>query len=466
MTFLERKNGRDIVLLLGKCSLLALSTSAFAPSVLHRHHHGRAGKLVGRYPGSDDVASQQISYGRRKASIVDDMDYLEINKKYAQLEEDLYAHELVDASSAAAERDMEIADGVPPATLTQVEDEDFAAPSATLSHLALAGALATIIADMTMHPMDSIKTLQQSDSGYGLTLLQAAHVMYEQSGWGAFYHGFFTYAFSDAMGGALKFVTYELGKQLTLHKMDVKETSQIQQSLAVFACAAMAFVASSIVVVPGELMKQQLQMNLYDGLPQAMAGMFEKSGLLGFYTGYSGVLLRDIPYTMLELGLYEIIKNGMLDWKQKRQQQQGSQDGDVRFVDEEDALSSLVVSTPPQKILHAWEEVVAAALTGGATAYLTTPLDTIKTKLMVDQDLYAGGFLDCLVSTVDHHGLGALFAGGAARVAWLVPYTAIYLPVYDLLKRKFSTETEPPAVQAAKKTNEPLVAPTPIEEVI
>lgn len=269
--------------------------------------------------------------------------------------------------------------------------------------LALAGGVATMLGDATMHPMDSIKTLQQSDAGLGLSLVQASQYIWSHSGLGGFYRGLGTYLFTDGLGGAFKFASYE--KLTTWCRENIKEGALL--SVALLVCAAIAFLASSLVLVPGEFLKQQLQMGKYDTLGAAIQGTLAKDGLLGFFAGYDGVLLRDIPYTVLELGLYDVFK-GFFHKK------------------------------PSQ--LKVWQEIVAAGGAGGFTALATTPLDTIKTKLMVDA--YDNGFLDCFVTTIQQHGVGAVFAGAMARVVWILPFTALYLPVYELLKRKLS-ETPP-----------------------
>lgn len=264
--------------------------------------------------------------------------------------------------------------------------------------LAFAGGVATMLGDSAMHPMDCIKTLQQSDEGLGLSLVQASQYIWSHSGPGGFYRGLATYLFSDGMGGALKFAAYE--KLTTWCRENIKEGPVL--AIALLTCAAIAFVASSLVLVPGEFIKQQLQMGHYDSLGGAIHGTLAKDGLLGFFAGYDGVLLRDIPYTVLELGLYDFFKG----FFHKRPSE-----------------------------LKVWQEIAAAAASGGITAFCTTPLDTIKTKLMVDA--YDNGFLDCFSTTIQQHGVEAVFAGAAARVVWILPFTALYLPVYELLKRKF-----------------------------
>jgi solute carrier family 25 S-adenosylmethionine transporter 26 len=149
--------------------------------------------------------------------------------------------------------------------------------------------------------------------------------------------------------------------------------------------------------------KQQLQMSYYDGPFEAIQDIYSQSGLAGFFVGYEAVCYRDIPYTVLELGLYEFFKN-LIDSKR-----------------------------PAEQKPAAWEDILAAFATGAIVAVVTTPLDTVKTKLVLDD--YAG-FSECFSLTVQDHGWTAVFAGVDARIAWIIPFTALYLPTYDFLKRQ------------------------------
>jgi hypothetical protein len=284
--------------------------------------------------------------------------------------------------------------------------------------LALAGSLATMVSDMSMHPMDCIKTLQQSDQGMGLDVGQAAQVVYAQLGLAGFYKGFGTYALCDSVGGALKFSSFEILKRQVQPKLQ----QGASKNAVLFGCAAVAFVASSVITVPGELLKQQLQMAHYSGLWEAITSIWQAQGIGGFYQGYEGVFLRDVPYTAMELGLYEMMKN---TFSSIQQQQQQKENGDN-------------ASSPASTSLGPSVEILAAGLTGAIAGYLTTPLDTIKTKMMVDSDYMGCSFWDTLMLTVHDHGMGSIWVGSLARVAWLLPATAIYLPTYDFLKREFT----------------------------
>ena len=273
-----------------------------------------------------------------------------------------------------------------------------------LYQLAIAGSIASFLGDSLMHPIDCLKTALQSDTGIGLGVWEAAQLLYATSGVSGFTHGLFTYACSDAIGGAFKFAVYES----VLRRMDKKS---FPRTMVVLVAASLAFVASSVIIVPGEFIKQQLQMSYYDSLPHAVEGTVAKLGIAGFFTGYEGVLYRDIPYTILELGLYDVFKRFIVD---------------QRNTEDQSTESSSSIG----------QDIVAAAITGGITAFLTTPLDTVKTKLMVD-DYGGASFMDCFAATVQDHGVSAVFAGVAARIAWIVPFTAIYLPTYDAIKRVF-----------------------------
>jgi solute carrier family 25 S-adenosylmethionine transporter 26 len=289
--------------------------------------------------------------------------------------------------------------------------------------LALAGALATMVSDVAMHPIDCIKTLQQSDEGMGLSMLGAAQGIFGGHGLQGFYRGFGAYAACDAVGGAIKFGTYE-GLKRSVEQYLPKNKNLL--SAALFACAALSFVTSSVIAVPGELLKQHLQMGHYDGCWEAASSIWEAQGLAGFYQGYDGVFLRDVPYTAMELGLYDLFKT----------MYQSSQTTTSQTQDDENENHCSRVN------LQTSEQIMLAGLTGGIAGYLTTPLDTIKTKLMVDSAYAHSNFWNACMTTIHDHGWESVTCGAAARVVWLVPLSAIYLPTYDFFKQQVTKAQE------------------------
>eukprot|EP00568_Trieres_chinensis_P006852 CAMPEP_0183299012 /NCGR_PEP_ID=MMETSP0160_2-20130417/5850_1 /TAXON_ID=2839 ORGANISM="Odontella Sinensis, Strain Grunow 1884" /NCGR_SAMPLE_ID=MMETSP0160_2 /ASSEMBLY_ACC=CAM_ASM_000250 /LENGTH=380 /DNA_ID=CAMNT_0025461153 /DNA_START=59 /DNA_END=1198 /DNA_ORIENTATION=- len=283
----------------------------------------------------------------------------------------------------------------------------------TPADLAIAGALATMVGDAMLHPIDCVKTLQQSNDGAGLGLIGAASKIWADGGVGGFYSGLGTYIVADGGAGAVKFATYEAIKKWVSDRVPEQYVGA-----ALFGCAAAAYMASSVILIPGELIKQRMQMGQASGFSAAVSSIWKNDGITGFFAGYQGVWLRDIPYTALELGIYDNVKNFFL-------KRRCNGEGEVTQT----------------------EEILAAGISGGITGYVTNPLDLIKTKLMVDGGAY-GGFVDAFRKTMADGGLGALFHGGGARVGYILPFCAIYLPVYEIIKRKME-RSEPKAKKLA-----------------
>ena len=75
------------------------------------------------------------------------------------------------------------------------------------AEMAFAGAAATAFGVTVMHPVDTIKTLQQSAEGSGLNILAATNKIMKDGGLGAMYKGLGPYVTSDAFAGAFKFAT-------------------------------------------------------------------------------------------------------------------------------------------------------------------------------------------------------------------------------------------------------------------
>jgi solute carrier family 25 S-adenosylmethionine transporter 26 len=90
-------------------------------------------------------------------------------------------------------------------------------------------------------------------------------------------------------------------------------------------------------------------------LTDILLQIVNKEGVQGLYRGFYATLIRDLPYTIMELGLYESIKNRLK--------------GSMRKTNE---------------VYNRGDEVLAAMIAGGIAAFLTTPFDLVKTKLIVD----------------------------------------------------------------------------------
>ena len=152
----------------------------------------------------------------------------------------------------------------------------------------VAGALATAVGDICLHPVDTIKTVQQSvaqsasaavEKG-GTTVLGAIRSILAKNGPLGFYAGAAPYVTLDGLSGCIKFAAYEACNRWA--KANLREE---HQTAAKFASAGIAFMACSVILVPGELLKQQLQSSMQPGLRAAASQIWKTGGPLGFFQG-------------------------------------------------------------------------------------------------------------------------------------------------------------------------------------
>lgn len=280
----------------------------------------------------------------------------------------------------------------------------------------LAGGAATAAAVTSVHPLDTVKTVMQAGRSRGNAFGAFLGVV-RRRGVGALYSGVGSSLSGQVPSGAIKFAVFE-GLTQTIHN----RAPNIPKPVADFACAAAAMVACSFVFVPGEVLKQRIQAGLQPNMVSALRGALKERGVRGLYAGYAATLLRDVPYTMLEFGLYSQYKR-VARFALKRQR------------------------------LRPQEEWALGGLAGGCTGFLTTPLDFAKTKLMT-QSATTGqylGVMDVLRKTTQSEGVGGLFRGSSARVAWLIPFTAVFFGVHEASKRALKDRKLPTTTAAHAK---------------
>jgi hypothetical protein len=124
--------------------------------------------------------------------------------------------------------------------------------------MAVAGFIATALGDLIIAPIDTIKTLQQGASGAHLTMLGATRQLIARGGPLSLFAGAESYVPADSVAGGLKFFTYEWCKAWGERNVPAR-----LMSLWVFLCGGIAFLASSVALTPGELIKQRLQTGMY-----------------------------------------------------------------------------------------------------------------------------------------------------------------------------------------------------------
>jgi len=117
------------------------------------------------------------------------------------------------------------------------------------------------------------------------------------SGFSGLYRGIASNIASSAPISALYTFTYETVKG-TLLPLFPKEYCSLAHCLA----GGSASIATSFIFTPSERIKQQMQVSShYRNCWTALVGIIQKGGLLSLYAGWTAVLCRNIPHSIIKV---------------------------------------------------------------------------------------------------------------------------------------------------------------------
>ena len=137
------------------------------------------------------------------------------------------------------------------------------------------------------------------------------------------------------------------------------ETDEKARALTYLISGSIGELAACTVRVPMEVVKQRAQavvgLSSYSALKEILSAQRE-SVLAGLYRGFGITAMRDVPYTMIQFALYEELKRV-----------QGRRNGKNKVTPGEAAVCGSV----------------AGAIAGG----VTTPLDVLKTRIMLAKEV-------------------------------------------------------------------------------
>lgn len=265
------------------------------------------------------------------------------------------------------------------------------------------GGFAGTSVDVALFPIDTLKTRLQAPQGF-----------VKAGGFKGIYNGLGAAAAGSAPGAALFFGTYETMKPLALKFLTSNTGIENPEPLSHMLAASCGEAAACLVRVPTEVIKAKMQtaaspLTLTETVRAVLKE--EHKGLLAqwtgaLYRGYGITLFREIPFAMIQFPLYEKFK---VDWSERRGQQ----------------------VTPIQA-------AACGSFSGAIAAAATTPLDVLKTRLMLGTDQHGRpyrGVMDVLNSTLQAEGHAALFKGIQPRVMWISIGGFVFFGAYESCKK-------------------------------
>ncbi|XP_042019021.1 S-adenosylmethionine carrier 1, chloroplastic/mitochondrial-like isoform X2 [Salvia splendens] len=260
---------------------------------------------------------------------------------------------------------------------------------------AVAGAAAGTVVEAVLYPVDTIKTRLQAVRGGGEIVLKGL------------YSGLAGNLAGVIPASALFIGVYEPTKQKLLDIFP-----QNLSAVAHLAAGAIGGAASSIVRVPTEVIKQRIQTGQFASAPEAVRVIVAKEGFRGLFAGYGSFLLRDLPFDAIQFCIYEQLRIGY--------------------------------KLAARRDLNGPENAIIGAFAGAITGAVTTPLDMVKTRLMIQGSAKQyDGIFHCVDTIIREEGSSAFFRGIGPRVLWIGIGGSIFFGVLEKTKQLLAHNRPP-----------------------
>jgi len=185
------------------------------------------------------------------------------------------------------------------------------------------------------------------------------------------------------------------------------------------ACGAISGAFTSVALTPIELVKCKMQVPFthFSGRPQGalaiIASIWRHQGLLGFWHGQLGTLIRETGGSAAWFGSYEAVSLFF-----RRAYRRGAKD-----------------------TLPVWQQMTAGAVAGMTYNFIFYPADTIKSRMQTeDVTKITGGkrtFWAVGRALWNERGLSGFYRGCGLTVGRAAPSSAFIFAVYEALRRNF-----------------------------
>ncbi|CAL9232463.1 unnamed protein product [Arabidopsis halleri] len=293
---------------------------------------------------------------------------------------------------------------------------------------AFAGALAGISVSLCLHPLDTVKTMIQSCRLGEKSLCNTGRSIISERGFSGLYRGIASNIASSAPISALYTFTYETVKG-TLLPLFPKEYCSLTHCVA----GGSASIATSFIFTPSERIKQQMQVSShYRNCWTALVGIIQKGGLLSLYAGWTAVLCRNIPHSIIKFYVYENMKQMVLP-----------------------SIGPRGEPAQPTTL----QTLTCGGLAGSAAAFFTTPFDVVKTRLQTQipgsRNQHPNVY-QTLQSIRKQEGLRGLYRGLIPRLVMYMSQGAIFFASYEFYKSVLSLEAAQPNSSALSGTKQKM----------
>ncbi|KAI9839764.1 MAG: hypothetical protein M1838_004258 [Thelocarpon superellum] len=291
----------------------------------------------------------------------------------------------------------------------------------------LAGAIAAFSVDVLVYPLDTLKTRFQSPDYH--RLYRNRTLLYR-----GLYQGLGSVVIATVPASGAFFTTYE-GTKAFLHAHNPTSphgTPYVPTALVHGAASATAELVSCAILTPAEVIKQNAQMVQGSASSSTSSTNATLQTLRRFqhpaqlWRGYFALAARNLPFTAMHFPLFEHLRMALVASRERAGLQSDT-------------------------VLHRGAiTAVSAGAAGAVAAVLTTPVDVVKTRIMLAAGETRGAVHALAGSAADKEkagnrpgayaigrqilraeGVRGLWRGGLLRGAWTAMGSGLYLGIYE-----------------------------------
>jgi len=269
-----------------------------------------------------------------------------------------------------------------------------------------------------VYPLDTVKTRIQSPdwTRQNTALIQAAGSRNKALFRGV-YQGVGSVIIATLPSSATFFLTYNfLVKRLSDALIPTEKSTkhQLLQSGIHSASSAIAEIASCAILTPAEVIKQNAQVVSASSGATASTSLVALRKLLqqpgSLFRGYTALVSRNLPFTATQFPMYEEIRRRIYNH---------------RAIENPTLMQVGVVTA------------ISAGSAGSISAALTTPLDVVKTRMMLlknDGRPNSAGMIETGRLIIREEGTRGIWRGGLLRAVWTALGMGLYLGTFECSK--------------------------------
>ncbi|KAF2401200.1 mitochondrial carrier [Trichodelitschia bisporula] len=286
----------------------------------------------------------------------------------------------------------------------------------------LAGAAAALTVDLLVYPLDTLKTRLQSKDYARLYLNASTNTINKPTLFRGLYQGVGSVVIATLPSSGAFFTAYE---SLNHTFAPLPLPTPLRHALS----SALAELVSCAILTPAEVLKQNAQMlDGTKGRSTTLATLSHfRSRPFALWHGYTALAARNLPFTALQFPLFERLRQMIWDSRERT----GHSRAQAPLY-ERGAVTA-----------------VSAGLAGSVAAVITTPVDVVKTRVMLAaaEEQGHGKVVDAMGAAVGKRkrlsgwqvgreiwaesGVKGLWRGGLLRGVWTMLGSGLYLGAYE-----------------------------------